>query len=149
VNLVPAPRRLAGWPAALLRLSYPVLAISTGTRAAYQLAAPTTLPRFGPLTTALAAALYTVVTLSVAVPRRWTWVVAVAALAAELAGVLFVGSLSLASPQRVGSSVWRWYGIDYGFFPLVQPVLGLAWLAWPGTRAHFGWRPGRTATAPS
>ncbi len=50
---------------------------------------------------------------------------------------LLVGTLSLLEPEFVGRTVWRLYGIDYGFFPLVQPILGLIWLLWPGTRKAY------------
>jgi uncharacterized membrane protein YciS (DUF1049 family) len=47
----------------------------------------------------------------------------------ELAGVLGVGTLSLARPGWFpDSSVWSGYGIGYGFVPAVLPVLGLLWL---------------------
>jgi hypothetical protein len=47
----------------------------------------------------------------------------------ELAGVLTVGTLSLARPDWFGdASVWSGYGIGYGFVPLVLPVAGLLWL---------------------
>lgn len=47
----------------------------------------------------------------------------------ELAGVLTVGTLSLARPAWFpDASVWSAYGVGYGFVPLVLPVAGLVWL---------------------
>ena len=47
----------------------------------------------------------------------------------ELAGVLGVGTLSLARPDWFpDASVWSGYGVGYGFVPAVLPVLGLLWL---------------------
>jgi hypothetical protein len=47
----------------------------------------------------------------------------------ELAGVLGVGTLSLARPGWFPyASVWSGYGVGYGFLPAVLPVLGLLWL---------------------
>ena len=47
----------------------------------------------------------------------------------ELAGVLGVGTLSLARPNWFpDASVWSGYGIGYGFVPAVLPVVGLLWL---------------------
>jgi hypothetical protein len=47
----------------------------------------------------------------------------------ELAGVLAVGTWSLADPGRFpDATVWSGYGSGYGFVPLVLPVFGLLWL---------------------
>ena len=47
----------------------------------------------------------------------------------ELAGVLVVGTLSLARPGWFpDASVWSGYGVGYGFVPAVLPILGLLWL---------------------
>jgi hypothetical protein len=47
----------------------------------------------------------------------------------ELAGVLGVGTLSLARPGWFpDASVWSGYGVGYGFVPAVLPILGLLWL---------------------
>jgi hypothetical protein len=47
----------------------------------------------------------------------------------ELAGVLIVGTLSIFdSTVFPHSTVWSWYGISYGWFPLIMPVVGLWWL---------------------
>ena len=47
----------------------------------------------------------------------------------ELAGVLGVGTLSLARPGWFpDASVWSGYGVGYGFIPAVLPILGLLWL---------------------
>ena len=46
-----------------------------------------------------------------------------------MAGVLAVGTLSLADPAAFpDETVWSAYGRGYGFIPLVLPVLGLLWL---------------------
>ena len=39
-----------------------------------------------------------------------------------------------------GSTVWRHFGEDYGYFPLFQPLLGLVWLFWPLTMENYGVR---------
>jgi hypothetical protein len=47
----------------------------------------------------------------------------------ELAGVLGVGTLSLARPGWFpDASVWSGYGVGYGFVPAALPLLGLLWL---------------------
>ena len=48
----------------------------------------------------------------------------------ELAGVLSVGALGAIDPGALpDETVWSGFGRDYGFLPLVLPVLGLVWLA--------------------
>ncbi|MCB8986574.1 MAG: hypothetical protein H6661_02350 [Ardenticatenaceae bacterium] len=54
-------------------------------------------------------------------------------LAFESFMTLLIGTLSFIIPAVIGSTVWRHFGADYGFFPLVQPLLGLAWLFHPET----------------
>ncbi|MCC6627370.1 MAG: hypothetical protein IT340_08220, partial [Chloroflexi bacterium] len=43
-----------------------------------------------------------------------------------------------AQPDLIGRTVWRHFGADYGYFPLVQPLLGLIWLLWPETMRAYG-----------
>lgn len=133
--------RIAAWSGAILALSYPVLALSTGVRAGYQV-----IVRdgghigFGPATTALAAVLYLTAALGFAIRRRWAWTLSVGVLTIEAVLAVAVGTASVVRPEAVGSSVWRLYGIDYGFFPLFQPALGLVWLLAPLTMLRYGIR---------
>ncbi len=49
--------------------------------------------------------------------------------AAELAGVLIVGTLTLVIPSAFpDQTVWSYYGLGYVFIPLVLPVTGMLWL---------------------
>jgi hypothetical protein len=52
--------------------------------------------------------------------------------------VLVIGALSYIIPDTIGRTVWGHFGADYGFFPLIQPLLGLAWLFHPQTREVYG-----------
>jgi len=48
----------------------------------------------------------------------------------ELVGVLAVGSLSLLVPALFAHpTVWSFFGIGYGFIPLLLPVFGLWWIS--------------------
>jgi hypothetical protein len=70
-------------------------------------------------------------------PRAWR--LAVAACSFELAGVLVVGTISIVAPELFPrSTVWSFYGIGYGFLPLVLPIAGLVWLLHGRTRLAFG-----------
>jgi hypothetical protein len=66
--------------------------------------------------------------------------VSVVALSLEMILVLLVGTLSIIYTDVIGRTVWRYYGIDYAFFPLIQPILGLLWLFHPKTMAAYGIR---------
>lgn len=113
----------------LLVAAYAVFALAAGARSAVQL-----LTRFAeaPLAyvlSAFAAAVYLVATLALRrsgpVARRVAWT----AVGTELAGVLAVGSVSVARPDWFpDQTVWSTYGLGYGFVPLALPVLGLWWL---------------------
>ena len=48
----------------------------------------------------------------------------------ELAGVLIVGTLSVVSDDLfTDNTVWSYYGVAYGFLPLIMPGLALWWIA--------------------
>jgi hypothetical protein len=135
---------LSGFIAAagvILAISYPVLAISTGFRAVYQLFFKEGVTNYlAPALSAVAALLYLIATIGFAVRKKWAWQISVVALGLEMVLVLFVGTLSLIVPETIGRTVWRYYGIDYAFFPLIQPLLGLLWLFHPKTLAAYGIR---------
>lgn len=130
----------------ILAFSYPVLAISTGFRAVYQLfLKDEVINQTGPLLSAVAALCYLTATVGFAYRRRWAWWLSVLVLGFESLMTLIVGTLSIINPELIGSTVWRWFGIDYGFFPLIQPLLGLAWLFHPETLQSYGIRPASSA----
>jgi hypothetical protein len=123
----------------ILGVSYPVLAISTGARALYQLFFKEGVTNYlAPSLTAVAALLYIVATVAFARRRRWAWRVSVGALALETMLAVAVGTLSFVIPEVIGGTAWRHFGADYAFFPLIQPILGLVWLLHPETRRAFG-----------
>jgi hypothetical protein len=121
----------------ILAVSYPVLALSTGFRALYQIVLISTGARADPylpsILSALAGLCYLTATVGFAVRKKWAWQLSVGVLGFETVMTLLIGTLSFIYPDVIGSTVWRAYGADYGFFPLVQPILGLAWLFHPAT----------------
>ncbi|WP_198679252.1 hypothetical protein [Thermomonospora amylolytica] len=123
-------------PGRLLVAVYGVFALAAGARAAVQIAARFHEAPVAYLLSALAAAVYVLAT--VALGGRVSRRIAVAACSVELAGVLLIGTYSLADPASFpDETVWSAYGRGYGFVPLVLPVVGLAWL----------WRTGRPGRA--
>lgn len=138
----PAPTRWADLLAGIgyiLGLSYPILALSTGVRSVYQLffkeGVTDLLP---PALSATAALCYLVATVGFFRRQPWAWRLSLGALGVETALTLIVGTLSLIIPEVIGRTVWRHFGADYGFFPLFQPLFGLAWLVWPETLQRYG-----------
>lgn len=78
---------------------------------------------------AIAAGIYVVATVALALPGPQAWLVSVVAISIELIGVLSVGTWSVLQPERFAdASVWSHYGQGYLFIPLVLPVIGLWWL---------------------
>lgn len=123
----------------ILAISYPVLAISTGARAGYQLLLKEGVTNYlGPGLTAVAAILYLVATVGFARRQKWAWRLSVGALTVETFFTVVVGSLSFVIPDVIGSTAWRHFGVDYAFFPFIQPILGLVWLLHPRTRRAYG-----------
>lgn len=132
----------------ILAVSYPVLALSTGVRALYQLFVRDDIVYMLPVyLSALAAICYLVATIGFAYRRRWSWWLSVTFLALETALTLIVGIWSIVDPPTIGSTVWRHFGEDYGYFPLFQPILGLVWLLWPQTLRAYGVRQSLPAEA--
>jgi hypothetical protein len=136
----------------ILAVSYPVLALSTGVRALYQLFFRDDIIYYLPVVLSGVAALcYLIATIGFVYRRRWSWWLSVSVLAFEMAMTLIVGVWSFVDPPFVGRTVWRRFGEDYGYFPLFQPFLGLLWLLWPQTMRAYGilgaqWQSSATAS---
>jgi hypothetical protein len=114
---------------------YGILAIAATGRSVFQI-----IDRFGeaPVAftlSALAAVVYLVATVSLALGWRR---LALLTICFELAGVLVIGTISILAPALLGldsvdpfgreATVWSAYGAGYLLVPLVLPVLGLLWL---------------------
>lgn len=123
---MPEARRINAGPGRVLLVVYVVFAISAGARAAFQIATQFAVAPEAFLLSAVAAAVYLVAAVALALRARG---VALVAVVIELVGVLGVGTLSLLSPEDFPEpTVWSEFGIGYGFVPVVLPVLGLLWL---------------------
>ncbi|MEM8859056.1 MAG: hypothetical protein AAGD96_12090 [Chloroflexota bacterium] len=128
----------------ILAVSYPVLALSTGFRAVYRLFFKEGVDYFLPPAMSLVAAIsYLIATLGIVYRKQWgakAWWLSVGVLGFETLCTLVVGILSFAEPDLVGRTVWRAFGADYGYFPLFQPLLGLAWLFNKDVRRSYGFK---------
>jgi hypothetical protein len=133
----------------ILAFSYPVLAISTGARAVYQLFFKPDVTYYLPsILSAIAAMCYLGATVGFAVRRRWAWWVSVGLLGFETFLTFVVGTLSFIYPEVIGRTVWRHFGADYGYFPLFQPILGLIWLFSPPVLRGYGLIPSKSDRLP-
>jgi hypothetical protein len=123
----------------ILAISYPVLAISTGARAIYQLIFKAGVTYYlPPALSAVAACCYLGATFGFAIRRKWAWWLSVGLLGFETFLTFVVGTLSFIYPDAIGRTVWRHFGADYGYFPLFQPILGLIWLFSPPVLRAYG-----------
>lgn len=129
----------------ILTVSYPLLALSTGVRALFQLFLKEGVVNYlAPTLSLVAAVCYLTATIGFVFRRRSAWRLSVCVLLIETALTLVVGSLSLIIPEAIGRTVWRHFGADYGYFPLFQPAVGLVWLIWPSIKQQYGLNSGAT-----
>ena len=113
----------------LLVAIYGVFAISAIARASYQILTKFDSAPLAYSLSALAAIVYLVATLALALPGSTWGKVAWVALIFEFAGVLVIGTLSLTAPVLFNHpTVWSHFGAGYGFVPLVLPAIGMLWL---------------------
>ncbi|MGH8792807.1 MAG: hypothetical protein ACRDXX_09185 [Stackebrandtia sp.] len=116
-------------PGRLLIAVYALFALAACARASWQIAFDFQAAPAAYLLSALAGAIYLMAAVGLSRVGRLSHRFAAICCATELAGVLVVGTLSLAIPQHFpDDTVWSRFGSGYGFVPLLLPVAGLAWL---------------------
>jgi len=116
-------------PGRVLIAIYALFALSASARAAVQIATKFSHAPVAYLLSALAAVIYILATVTLAVGSPAARRIAVLSCSVELVGVLAVGTWSLADRATFpDATVWSGYGSGYGYVPLVLPVLGLLWL---------------------
>lgn len=117
-------------PGRLLVAVYALFALSASARAVVQIATEFSHAPVAYVLSAFAAAFYIVATVTLAVGNPAARRIAALSCSVELAGVLAVGTWSLADKATFpDATVWSGYGSGYGFVPLVLPVFGLLWLS--------------------
>jgi uncharacterized membrane protein len=108
---------------------YALFALAASARAGVQIATKFSNAPVAYLLSAFAGVIYILATVTLAVGSQRARRIAVVSCSVELAGVLAVGTWSLADPATFpDATVWSGYGSGYGFVPLVLPVFGLLWL---------------------
>jgi hypothetical protein len=121
-------------PGRLLIAVYALFALAASARAAVQIATKFSNAPIAYALSAFAAVIYILATVTLAAGSPTARRIAIISCSVELAGVLAVGTWSLADPGTFpDATVWSGYGSGYGFVPLVLPVFGLLWLRrWTG-----------------
>jgi len=112
----------------LLVVVYAIFAIASTSRSVVQLATRFDEAPIAYVLSAVAALVYIVATVALALGESGRRVATIA-IAFELAGVLIVGILSVVYPAIFPrATVWSTFGLGYAFIPLALPVIGLWWL---------------------
>ncbi|BBG00230.1 MULTISPECIES: hypothetical protein [Pseudonocardia] len=122
-------RATATGPGRVLIAVYGIFALAATARAGVQIA-----ERFdeAPLAyslSAVAGVVYVLATIGLAGTGPWFRRLAWCAVVFEMIGVLVVGAVTLFVPSDFPrETVWSYFGIGYGFVPLVLPFVGIWWL---------------------
>ncbi|MGQ7349455.1 hypothetical protein ACUN7V_02140 [Quadrisphaera oryzae] len=116
-------------PGRVLVAVYAVLGLSASVRGLYQVLFQFSEAPVAYLLSLFAGLVYVVATAALVRATPGAWRVALGAVLVELVGVLTVGTLTvLDAADFPDGTVWGAFGRDYGWVPLVLPLLGLAWL---------------------
>ncbi|MGV9846474.1 hypothetical protein ACWDUB_30860 [Streptomyces fungicidicus] len=135
----PAGTRLIGGPGLLLVWLYGVMVVGAVSRSAYQIATDFDRAPLAYTLSALAGLVYGFITYTLVRGGETARRAALVCCAAELVGVLTVGTWTLVEPSAFpDATVWSDYGMGYLFIPVLLPLTAVYWLR----RA----RPGRPAS---
>ncbi|MPY32453.1 hypothetical protein FNH09_14605 [Streptomyces adustus] len=123
------PARLIGGPGILLVWLYGVMVVGAVSRSVYQIATEFDRAPLAYSLSAVAGVVYGFITYSLVRGGEKARRAALACCAAELAGVLIVGTWTLVDPSAFpDATVWSKYGMGYVFIPVLLPLSALYWL---------------------
>ncbi|WP_424214654.1 hypothetical protein ACN20G_22710 [Streptomyces sp. BI20] len=122
-------KRLVTGPGLLLVWLYGVMVVGALSRSVYQIATEFDRAPLAYSLSALAALAYAFITYSLVRGGETARRAALGCCAAELAGVLIVGTWTLISPEAFpDATVWSDFGMGYLFIPVILPITGMLWL---------------------
>ncbi|WP_432134465.1 MULTISPECIES: hypothetical protein [unclassified Streptomyces] len=125
----PARRRLISGPGMLLVWLYGVMVVGAVSRSVYQIATEFDRAPLAYSLSAVAGVVYGFITYTLVRGGETARRVASLCCAAELAGVLIVGTWTVVDPSAFpDATVWSKYGMGYVFIPVLLPVSALYWL---------------------
>ncbi|MEV5431345.1 hypothetical protein [Streptomyces sp. NPDC052701] len=121
--------RLVGGPGMLLVWLYGVMVVGAVSRSAYQIATDFGRAPLAYSLSAVAGLVYGFITYSLVRGGETARRAALVCCAAELVGVLVVGTWTVLEPSAFpDATVWSDYGMGYLFIPVLLPVSALYWL---------------------
>jgi hypothetical protein len=122
-------RRLISGPGTLLVWLYGVMVVGAVSRSAYQIATEFDRAPLAYALSAVAGLVYGFITYSLVRGGETARRAALACCAAELVGVLTVGTWTLVEPSAFpDATVWSDFGMGYLFIPVILPVSAIYWL---------------------
>ncbi|MEV6761851.1 hypothetical protein AB0N16_14635 [Streptomyces sp. NPDC051105] len=123
------PKRLTSGPGTLLVWFYGVMVVGAVSRSVYQIATEFDRAPLAYSLSAVAGVVYGFITYTLVRGGETARRVAVVCCAAELVGVLTVGTWTLADPSAFpDATVWSDFGMGYVFIPVLLPISALYWL---------------------
>ncbi|WP_199815458.1 hypothetical protein [Streptomyces griseus] len=121
--------RLISGPGILLVWLYGVMVVGAVSRSVYQIATEFDRAPLAYSLSAVAGVVYGFITYTLVRGGETARKAALVCCAAELAGVLIVGTWTLLEPSAFpDATVWSKYGMGYVFIPVLLPVSALYWL---------------------
>ncbi|MGA5415488.1 hypothetical protein [Streptomyces pseudogriseolus] len=125
----PRRTRLASGPGLLLVWLYGVMVVGAVSRSVYQIATEFDRAPLAYTLSALAGVVYGFITYTLVRGGEKARRAALVCCAAELAGVLTVGTWTLVEPSAFpDATVWSDYGMGYLFIPVLLPLTAVYWL---------------------
>ncbi|MFE9634952.1 hypothetical protein [Streptomyces sp. NPDC006463] len=122
-------KRLVSGPGLLLVWLYGVMVVGAVSRSAYQISTEFDRAPLAYALSAVAALVYAFITYSLVRGGETARKAALLCCAAELAGVLTVGTWTLVRPDAFpDATVWSDFGMGYLFIPVILPITGMLWL---------------------
>ncbi|MGW1596086.1 hypothetical protein [Streptomyces sp. NPDC002343] len=123
------PARLISGPGMLLVWFYGVMVVGALSRSAYQIATEFDRAPLAYTLSAVAGVVYAFITYTLVRGGETARRAALVCCAAELAGVLVVGTWTLLEPSAFpDATVWSEYGMGYVFIPVLLPLSAMYWL---------------------
>ncbi|MGW7419392.1 hypothetical protein ACWGJB_04880 [Streptomyces sp. NPDC054813] len=123
------PKRLTSGPGTLLVWFYGVMVVGAVSRSAYQIATEFDRAPLAYSLSAVAGVVYGFITYTLVRGGEAARRAAQVCCAAELAGVLIVGTWTLVDSSAFpDATVWSDYGMGYVFIPVLLPISALYWL---------------------
>ncbi|GAA2810156.1 hypothetical protein [Streptomyces showdoensis] len=121
--------RLVTGPGMLLVWLYGVMSVGAVSRSIYQIATEFDRAPLAYSLSAVAAVVYAFITYTLVRGGETARRAALVCCAAELVGVLTVGTWTLVEPSAFpDATVWSDYGYGYIFIPVLLPLTGVWWL---------------------